>query len=202
MLCSSPLYILVSCDNVNYRLEYDNPYVPYGLRENIYYPVVASRIDMPRDILDKAMLFENLKGPVKCLCLIDIFFSFYYFYMSWIIGMIFTFASVSGYSATIYNKKSLMTCYVGYQYFQVTGRALNLGYFIYLVSYSPTSISNNNYTYININTSVVKENYGFEIAILSIMFLGQAYIAKIVAQFYQLLPCDTDRQRVSYTLLD
>ena len=59
------------------------------------------------------------------------------------------------------------------------------------------SNNSSNYSLVNINGSVVHDNYGWEIIILTFMFLAQIYIAKIVTQFYNLLPCDIDRDRVT-----
>ena len=52
------------------------------------------------------------------------------------IRFIFT-ASISRLIATVNYKKSMMTCYVGYQYFQVAGRAANLVFYTNSNSISP-----------------------------------------------------------------
>ena len=193
--------IIVYSENVAHNLEINNPYVPSDVFTNSTQPLLNSRIDMPRDILEKARKFEKLRCPIRCVTMLDIFISTYYFYISWLFGILCTTASVSGFMATIYYKKSLMTCYVGYQYFQVTSRAANLGYFIYLISNAPTMINgttNNTTQLIHLNGSVVEGSYGWEIVILSVMFTAQCYIAYSVTQFYKLLPCDMDRDKVTY----
>jgi len=199
MRWSNTQHIIVYSENAAYNLELDNPYIPSELDHSNQAYLLNSRVDMPPDILIKARNFEKLKFPIRCVCTIDVVISLYYFYVSWLFGCVFTFASINGLMATIYYKRSLMTCYVGYQYFQVAGRATNLGYFIYLVSHTSTHPTNNssNYSLVNINGSVVHDNYGWEIIILTFMFLAQIYIAKIVTQFYNLLPCDIDRDRVT-----
>jgi len=203
MLCHSRKCIIVYSENVAYNLETDNPYVPSDVFADGTSPLLNSRIDMPQDILEKARKFEKLRCPIRFITMLDIFISLYYFYVSWLFGILFTTASIGGFMATIYYKKSLMTCYVGYQYFQVAGRAANLGYFIYLISYTPNPLdktaNNTNQTQlIHLNGSVVNNNYAWEIVILSMMLMAQCYIAHNVSQFYKLLPCDMDRDRVLY----
>ena len=74
----------------------------------------------------------------------------------------------------------------------------NLGYFIYVVTHRDT-YSGSNSTLIHLNGSPVNNNTTLEILILTTMLMAQIYIAKVVTRFYNLLPCDIDRDRVTYT---
>ena len=191
-------YIIVHSDNIEYSIETDNPYIVSQIDATHSTPLLNSHIEMPPDILKKALEFDKLKCPVRCVISLDIIISIYYFYFTWLLGLAFTAASVGGFIATINHKKSMMTCYVGYQYFQVIGRATNLGYFIYIVSSNNSNITGNNSSLANYNGSSANSNNTIEIMILTTMFLAQIYIAKVVTRFYNLLPCDIDRDRVSY----
>lgn len=195
-------HVIVHSSNTAYTIEADNPYVPSEVNASSSTPLLNSYIDMPPDILEKALNFEKLKCPVRCVASFDIVISMYYFYISWIFGFIFTTASVSGLIATVNYKKSMMTCYVGYQYFQVAGRAANLGYFIYIIA-SPQvpSITDANNTLVHLNGSPVNNSNAAEVVILTVMLLAQIYIARVVTKFYNLLPCDVDRDRVTYSAL-
>lgn len=191
-------YIIVYSDNIEYSIESDNPYIISEINVNQSTPLLNSHIEMPNDILKKALDFDKLKCPVRCVISVDVIISMYYFSLAWLLGLVFTTASISGFIATINYKKSMMTCYVGYQYFQVIGRATNLGYFIYIIS-SNNSNTVGNGSLANYNGSSVNSGNTIEIVILTTMFLAQIYIAKVVTRFYNLIPCDVDRDRVSYT---
>ena len=191
--------VIVHSDNTAYTIEADNPYLPSEISSHSRTPLLNSYIDMPPDILQKALDFQRLKFPVRCVTCFDIFISMYYFYISWFLGLIFTTVSFGGFIATINYKKSMMTCYVGYQYFQVIGRAANLGYFVYIITQNDTSNMEPNSTLVHLNGSPVNNNKTLEIVILTTMLMAQMYIARVVTRFYNLLPCDVDRDRVTYT---
>ena len=191
-------YIIVHSNNIEYSIETDNPYIVSEIDTTHSTPLLNSHIEMPPDILKKALDFDKLKCPIRCVISLDIIISVYYFYFTWLLGLAFTTASVTGFIATINHKKSMMTCYVGYQYFQVIGRATNLGYFIYIVSSNNSNTVGNNSSLANYNESSVNSNNTMEIMMLTIMFLAQIYIAKVVTRFYNLMPCDVDRDRISY----
>ena len=198
MSSSNTDHVIVHSNDTAHTIDSDNPYLPSEINSHSRTPLLNSYIDMPPDILGKALDFQRLKCPVRCVTAFDIFISMYYFYISWLLGIIFTAASFGGFVATINYKKSMMTCYVGYQYFQVIGRATNLGYFIYVVTHRDT-YSGSNSTLIHLNGSPVNNNTTLEILILTTMLMAQIYIAKVVTRFYNLLPCDIDRDRVTYT---
>jgi len=191
-------YIIVHSNNIEYSIETDNPYIVSEMNATHSTPLLNSRIEMPPDILKKALDFDKLKCPVRCVISLDIIISVYYFYFTWLLGLVFTTASIGGFIATINYKKSMMTCYVGYQYFQVIGRATNLGYFIYIISHNNYDNMGNNSNLVHYNESLVNNNITIEIVILTTMLLAQIYIAKVVTKFYNLMPCDVDRDRVSY----
>ena len=192
-------HVIVHSNNSAYTIDPDNPYIPIEVANNPSTPLLNSYIDMPPDILKKAIEFQSLKCPVRIVTAFDVFMSMYYFYVSWLLGTIFVSGSMGGFMATIYYKKSMMTCYVGYQYFQVIGRMTNLGYFIYIVANpnSNATIQTNN-SLIHLNTSS-PDNYTAEIVISLCFLFAQIYIAKVVTRFYNLLPCDLDRDRITYS---
>ena len=196
---SSPNTVIVYSNDAAHTIEMDNPYLPSELNSHSRTPLLNSHIEMPNDILKKALNFDKLKCPVRCVISIDIIISIYYFYIAWLLGLVFTTASIGGFIATINHKKSMMTCYVGYQYFQVIGRASNLGYFIYIISHSKSDNVGNNSSFVHYNQPYVNNNNTIEIVILTTMLLAQIYIAKVVTHFYNLMPCDIDLDRISYS---
>ena len=200
MLGADSRYVLVYSDEDAHHLEASNPYMPSDLQIAMGAPLLTPRVDMPADVLEKAIRFQRLKYPVRFVCAVDVFISIYYFYMSWLFGALFTVVSVNGFLATVYHRKSLMLCYVGYQYSQIGGRLANLGYYIYLISYAPphNTTHANSTQLINFHTSTAHNNQPLQVATLSVLLLMQMCIASAVTQFYMLLPCDADRDRVTY----
>ena len=193
-------YVLVYSENDTRYLEASNPYMPTDLQIAAGAPLLSPRVDMPADVLKKAVQFQKLKYPVRLVCAVDVFISLYYFYMSWLFGAIFAAASMGGFAATVYHRKSLMMCYVGYQYSQIGGRVANLGYYIYLISHAPPGGETpaNATQLINFHGPTAHDSQPLQIAMLSVLLLMQMCIASAVTQFYVLLPCDADRDRVTH----
>jgi hypothetical protein len=190
-------YIIVSSEHEACNMEISNPYIPLDMQTTIYTPLLQPRIIMPDDILKKAIRFSKLKCPVQFLCICDCILSLYYFNNSWVFGTICSIASFNGLLATIYYKKSLFTCYVGYQYFQFTCRFANLSYFIYIMSNHDT-LTITNSTIPLYNSSIVQYTYTgpLQLIILFSMFIMQVYIAYIITLFYTLMPTEHDKEQI------
>lgn len=195
--CSKNQYIIASSEHEAYNMEISNPYISSNMETTMYSPLLQSRIIMPDYLLKKAVRFSKLKCPVQFMCIGDCILSLYYFNNSWIVGVVCSIASFNGFLATIYYKKSLLTCYVSYQFIQSACRLANLSYYIFLMSNYDT-LTHSNHT-LN-NSSIVHYTYNgqLQLIILSSLFIMQIYIAYIITLFYTLLPTEHDKELIQF----
>tara|TARA_B100000963_G_scaffold226596_1_gene197681 strand:+ start:1952 stop:2533 length:582 start_codon:yes stop_codon:yes gene_type:complete len=184
--------ITVNHDSQPLLLNSNNPYVTNENEPLLQNPI--SRISIPSDLINKAIQVEKLTCPVKVICFCDIFMNTYYFFVNPIIGGILCIVSINGYLATIYYKRSLMFCYLIYQYLQVCGRLTTL---IIAIDYAVQPVSN---TTTN-NTMVAFYNPVVSPILLGVMLLLQIYIAYFVTKFYKLLPNKEELERVRFTII-
>ena len=112
--------------NSHYRLNSQNPFV-YDERVPLLQMLdrTEDSFDMPDEYLDRALEIDRMLCLVKFICGTDIVLSSYYFLLNPFLGGVLCIISINGFMATIYYKRSLMCCYVGYQYLQVFGRGFN-----------------------------------------------------------------------------
>ena len=179
--------------NSEHRLNSHNPFV-YDERVPLLQFIEQSEtsVDLPDDYLVRALEIDKMLCLVKFICGTDIVLSSYYFLFNPFLGGILCIVSINGFMATIYYKRSLMCCYVGYQYAQVFARGLNLIIYIsYLVNSKDES---------NTNSTVVSSTFnytpGIAICLLSFIFGAQLYIANFIRRFYVLLPSATEKEQI------
>jgi hypothetical protein len=186
--------ITVNHDSQPLLLNSNNPYVTNENEPLLQNSI--SRISIPSDLINKAIQVEKLTCPVKVICMCDIFMNIYYFFVNPIIGGILCIVSINGYLATIYYKRSLMFCYLIYQYLQVCGRLTTL---VIAIDYAVQPVSNT--TTATNNTMVAFYNPVVSPIILGVMLLLQIYIAYFVTKFYKLLPNKEELERVRFTII-
>ena len=186
--------ITVNHDSQPLLLNSNNPYVTNENEPLLQNPI--SRISIPSDLINKAIQVEKLTCPVKVICFCDIFMNTYYFFVNPIIGGILCIVSINGYLATIYYKRSLMFCYLIYQYLQVCGRLTTL---VIAIDYAVQPVSNTTTT--TNNTMVAFYNPVVSPILLGVMLLLQIYIAYFVTKFYKLLPNKEELERVRFTII-
>ena len=192
--------------NKTEQLNSNNPYiiVPQtddSLNENIDVNLLNNQpisLYIPDDLLEKAIALDQKNCSVRCIIMVDIIMSCLYFMNGLFFGLICFLISLSGYLATISYKKSLMTCYVIYQYLQVFGRFINL----IAISTWPEQFG---YTYINTNNSSnVHQNtqgeYYLAVLLYFTLFFCQFIIAGIITQYYKLLPTTKELDRIKHYL--
>jgi len=168
-------------------LDIDNPYISINDTEPL---LNNAQIQLPNDLIIKARTIESMNCSIRIICLCDIFMSMYYFYINTFIALFLMSVSMSGYLSTVYYKKSLMCCYMGYQYIQTAARLSNLIYFIYIPSTALTNQANTTSTLIVINDPVVGT------LLLCVLFFLQLIIAVYVTKYYKLLPSEEDKNRI------
>ena len=189
--------VIVNSEEQILMLNIDNPYMPEGITV-LEAPLLSAhaQVYMPRDIINKAIKIEQYKCPIRLICSVDLLMSFYYYYISFILGGVLSAISFNGILATVYYKKSLMTCYVAYQYVQVAARISNTCYFIYLVT---TNDHDGSSSIVPINRTVVIGGPYTQIAILTLLSFMQGYIAYFVTKYYSYLPSKDEHARVEIT---
>ena len=169
-------------------------------------------LHIPPDLIAAAIKIDQMTCTVRTVCLFDIFISTLYFLNGAMIGIIAMVASTNGYFATIYYKKSLMCCYVGYQFFQVLIRFANLLYIILqgdvgstrtvVSAATTTNVTNTNKTNNTTDATTTSsnfnyfDNYATNIVILAFLFLCQCIITGLVYQYYTLLPSNEQKRRI------
>ena len=186
--------ITVNHDSQPLLLNSNNPYVTNENEPLLQNPI--SRISIPSDLINKAIQVEKLTCPVKVICICDIFMNIYYFFVNPIICGVLCIVSINGYLATIYYKRSLMFCYLIYQYLQVCGRLTTL---VIAIDYAVQPVSNTTTT--TNNTMVALYNPVVSPILLGVMLLLQIYIAYFVTKFYKLLPNKEELERVRFTII-
>ena len=73
MSSPSTVHVVVHSNDAAYTIDSDNPYLPTEINSHPRTPLLNSYIDMPPDILGKALDFQRLKWPVRCVATFDIF---------------------------------------------------------------------------------------------------------------------------------
>jgi len=201
-------YIDINSSRRSARLSKDNPYVALSTedpdegrpnqneeRSNNTSSIYAGEyiVNIPTDLLQKAVDIEKYSCPVKFICLFDLCINLYYMVYGYIFGLFFASASFLGYLSTIYHSRKCLCCYLCYQYLQTLGKLVNL----VLVISVGISINNTNETNSFNNTVIYKmdmENYTYTIMISILLLACQAYIAIFVHKYYCLLPTTHEQQ--------
>ena len=165
------------CVNTNtscVELNKNNPYIPIDEEENS-----IQFYNIPQDLINRAIEIDKMTCGVRTVCLCDCFFNLYYLMFGYIYAIIFFTVSLGGYLSTVYYKKSLLCCYVIYQYFQVLGK-------IFLLSF-----------WINMANDKNNHDITINIIICSFLVFFQCVISRFVHKYYYLLPSNEEIQRIN-----
>ena len=179
-------------------LDNNNPYS--RINNNTELLLQPIEITLPNDLMNKALKIEQMNCSIRFICLTDLLLGFYYYYINIFIGIFSSIASFNGYLSTIYYKRSLMLCYVIYQYTQIFARIANIIFF--MVFYNQQHVKGhkqNQNTTIIITSPFGMEDKVFNIIILNFLLISQILIAFFVSQYYYLLPSKKDRQRITHS---
>jgi len=188
-LDNSNPYIMIDTDDEQLDTETTNssatPSTPSTLDSR------GAIVYLPEDLLQKAKLLEENNCLVRSIIMIDIVMSGLYFLDGLLSGLVCMFISTSGYLATIYYKRSLMICYLAYQYFQVFLRLAN----VIIIMAIPQQYGYNRTVTTNA-TAHQNEGYFLNIAVYFLLFVCQTIIACFITKYYKLLPNNEERQRI------
>ena len=87
---------------------------------------------------------------IKCICFVDLVFNLVYMLYGSVIGFIFSLASASGIYSTYYQSRSLLTCYLCYQYIMVLSKLLTIVFYIALTDSDLRNTFHQNYPQIQL----------------------------------------------------
>ena len=146
-------------------------------------------VEVPIEIAEKALQIQSMGRGIKCICFVDLVFNLVYMLYGSVIGFIFSLASASGIYSTYYQSRSLLTCYLCYQYIMVLSKLLTIVFYIALTDSDVRNTFHENYPQI-----LLPETLAAPIFMSSMLFFIQAYIACYVRKYYNLLPKSGDKK--------
>ena len=146
-------------------------------------------VEVPIEIAEKALQIQSMGRGIKCICFVDLVFNLVYMLYGSVIGFIFSLASASGIYSTYYQSRSLLTCYLCYQYIMVLSKLLTILFYIALTDTDVRNTFHENYPQIQI-----PETLAAPIFMSSMLFFIQTYIACYVRKYYNLLPKSGDKK--------
>ena len=146
-------------------------------------------VEVPIEIAEKALQIQSMGRGIKCICFVDLVFNLVYMLYGSVIGFIFSLASASGIYSTYYQSRSLLTCYLCYQYIMVLSKLLTIVFYIALTDSDVRNTFHENYPQIQI-----PETLAAPIFMSSMLFFIQTYIACYVRKYYNLLPKSGDKK--------
>ena len=146
-------------------------------------------VEVPIDIAEKALQIQTMGRGIKCICFVDLVFNLVYMLYGSVIGFIFSLASASGIYSTYYQSRSLLTCYLCYQYIMVLSKLLTIVFYIALTDSDLRNTFHQNYPQIQLPDTLAAP-----IFMSSMLFFIQTYIACYVRKYYNLLPKSGDKK--------
>ena len=146
-------------------------------------------VEVPVELAEKALQIQSMGRGIKCICYVDLVFNLVYMLYGSVIGFIFSLASASGIYSTYYQSRSLLTCYLCYQYIMVLSKLLTIVFYIALTDSDVRNTFHENYPQIQLPETLVAP-----IFMSSMLFFIQTYIACYVRKYYNLLPKSGDKK--------
>jgi len=189
----------------NVYLDKDNPYLE--LTNN--YDENRWNMSLSSNLIEKAIELEKRTCLIRVICSCDIILCISYIFYNLFIGLAFLFISIGGFFSTVYYKKSLMYCYLLYQYLQVI-----LRFYLIFLAVFPTKnmfedIFKNMFRSVNLtltNETQVEDTavyvfYWSNLIINCFLLFCQVIIAKFVRIYYNLLPTDEEKMHLRVSAL-
>ena len=146
-------------------------------------------VEVPVELAEKALLIQNMGKGIKCICFVDLFFNLLFMLYGYILGFIFALASLSGIYSTYHQSRSMLTCYLCYQYIMCISKLATIVFYVTLTDPSVRNSFHANYPQIEL-----PESMSASIFMSSILFFIQTYIACYVRKYYYLLPKSGDKK--------
>ena len=162
---------------------------PSQTRTNYINGLDSTCVEVPIDIAEKALQIQTMGRGIKCICFVDLVFNLVYMLYGSVIGFIFSLASASGIYSTYYQSRSLLTCYLCYQYIMVLSKLLTIVFYIALTDSDVRNTFHQNYPQIQLPDTLAAP-----IFMSSMLFFIQTYIACYVRKYYNLLPKSGDKK--------
>lgn len=197
---------MVKCTPSNRYIYLDpkNPFIYNHFQKGRSQLLLEEELLIPDEFVDRVHTIDNRKCCVKILCLCDLIMASYYMLYNIILGTLLFGISFNGYLSTVYYNKSLMVCYIFYQYFLVFCRTANVIIVFYIYSnyipnegYYNITNSSSNYTvpYNDFKIFIVG-NEVIDITYLFAMLGLQVCIVFYIKEYYDLLPSAYEKNRI------
>ena len=187
------------------RISRDNPYVMLNSEDpDAETPVVTATIantsptetqtiyingfnntcvEVPVEIAKKALQIQEMGKGIKCICFVDLFFNLLYMLYGYVLGFIFALASLSGIYSTYHQSRSMLSCYLCYQYIMCISKLATIVFYVTLTDPAVRNSFHSNYPQIELPDSM-----STSIFMSTALFFIQTYIACYVRRYYYLLP--------------
>ena len=140
-------------------------------------------VEVPIEIAEKALQIQSMGKGIKCICYVDLFFNLLYMMYGYFLGFIFALASASGIYSTYHQSRSMLSCYLYYQYVMCVSKLATIVFYIVLTDKSVRDNFHSTYPQIELPNSM-----STSIFMSSVLFFIQTYIACYVRKYYYLLP--------------
>ena len=178
----------------HFKISRNNPFITHGDDSQL---LANNTVEIPEELGIRAVKIEKLSCSMKLITLCDLFLSIYYYNINIILGVFTSLSSFNGYLSTVYYHRSLLFCYLVYQYLQILGRFLNIIYYALILQ----EIKNDNSANTTYVETITKKSY-YEIPLLLLFFGAQLFITYYVQYYYKLLPSKEERNRaIQYTTI-
>jgi len=140
-------------------------------------------VQVPVELAEKALQIQRMGKGIKIICFIDLFFNLLYMMYGYFLGFIFALASASGIYSTYHQSRSMLSCYLYYQYIMWTGKLATIIFYIALTNSNTRNSFHETYPQIQLPDSMA-----MSITMSVFLFFIQTYIACYVRKYYYLLP--------------
>ena len=188
-----------------YYLDPHNPFIQKHYQHGRSQLLITQDIIIPDEYIDRALMLDNKNCSVKIMCFCDLCLNAYYLLYNFLFGAFFCAISFNGFLSTIYHKKSLMICYVIYQYFLVFCRTANLVVIFYVYSnhipkegyYNITNTTNNQTVPYNQFKVLIIGNELIDATFGVIILCMQVFIAFYIKDYYDLLPSEDEKNIIT-----
>lgn len=205
---------VVSSDRNSFFLNKNNPYIELSTTnpdESMDRTLVDNEqgfqnsntdyvVTLPADFIDRAIRIDKYTCSIRFICLFDLFINLFYMVYGYIFGFIFSIVALCGYYSTIYHNRSMLFCYLVYQYLQSIAKSLNLALVITIyANYNETqnNITINNGTVNNDSivdiTTIDRDEFIPTLLVSIVILLCQFYVNWFIQVYYKLLPTNDEK---------
>ena len=136
-------------------------------------------VEVPIEIAEKALKIQNMGKGIKLICYVDLFFNLLFMMYGYILGFIFALASLSGIYSTYNQSRSMLTCYLCYQYIMLISKTITVIFYIAMTDSNVRNEFNSNYPQVELPSSI-----SASIIMSTVLLFIQSYSACYVRYYF------------------